>query len=171
MQDIRGYEGLYAVTEDGRIWSYKTNRYMTTRSRKGDGYVVVDLRNSEQQKATLYVHHLVANAYCNRVDSKLEVNHIDGDKLNNNANNLELVTRSENIQHSYDIGIRKVHENTIKAIKATCKKRRIVPEQVVRQIRSLYASDYSLTEIARMVGYSLGSVSKIAYGQTYKEVA
>lgn len=59
-----------------------------------------------------YVHRMVAKLFCENPMNKPQVNHIDGNKSNNNSKNLEWVTAQENIQHAYDIGLM---ENTRKA--------------------------------------------------------
>jgi len=166
---VAGYESMYSVTAGGSVWSHKTSKFLGIRQRP-DGYCVTDIRDGAQVKKTVYIHHLVADAYLDKTDESLEINHIDGNKANNNIGNLEFVTRSQNIQHSYDIGVRKVHQNTISALKESRKKKRIVPESIVRLIRQKYGDGYSLNAMAKELGFSLGSVSKIAYRQSYKEV-
>ena len=63
-------------------------------------YLMVHLTKHNQIKSYL-VHRLVAITFLPNPESKPEVNHIDGDKLNNNAYNLEWTTRSDNLKHAY----------------------------------------------------------------------
>ena len=70
------------------------------------GYARLQLTNGDKKKNKL-VHRLVAEAFVPNPDGKEQVNHIDGDKLNNKASNLEWVTPSENLQHAYDTDLRK----------------------------------------------------------------
>ena len=99
------FGGAYVVYEDGRIWSNKTNVFLTShgvgRARK---HQVVLLTLSGKQTAQ-YVHGLVAEAFIENVMRKPEVNHKDGDPRNNHVSNLEWVTRSENIKHAYATGL------------------------------------------------------------------
>lgn len=91
----------YCVTDDGSIYSLKSKKFLNLQY-NDNGYVVVTLRKDGKTK-TLRVHRLVAMMYLK--DTFFEgahVNHIDGDKTNNNVQNLEWVTRQENMRHAYD---------------------------------------------------------------------
>lgn len=97
MKDIKGYEGLYAVTEDGKIFSCRRNKFLTTVDR-GDGYIVVGLFKDGKQK-TYSVHRLVAEAYIPNPNNYPDVNHIDEIKHHNWVDNLEWCTRKYNMNH------------------------------------------------------------------------
>lgn len=75
----------------------------------GFGYVVVELWNKNGPKSKK-IHRLVAEAFLPNPDKKPQVNHIDGNKKNNRLDNLEWVTASENMKHSYDSKIRVPHQ-------------------------------------------------------------
>lgn len=94
----------YLVTVDGKVFSLKTMSFLKL-SDRGDGYRTVHL-----DKKFYRVHRLVANTYIPNPENKPEVNHMDGDKTNNMLCNLEWSTRSENIQHSFDIGLRPISD-------------------------------------------------------------
>lgn len=95
MKDIKGYEGLYAVTPEGQIWGYKQNRFKTLSDNK-DGYKVVSLSKHGKIKSFL-VHRLVAEAYIPNPEGKETVNHKrEFEKWNNSIENLEWATRLEN---------------------------------------------------------------------------
>jgi len=66
------------------------------------GYMVVSI----SRKGLKLVHRLVAETWLENPDFLPEINHIDGDKLNNNVSNLEWSTRSKNIKHAYDNNLR-----------------------------------------------------------------
>lgn len=66
------------------------------------GYLYVKARFDHKQ-VTCKVHRLVAEAFCNKPDGCDEVNHKDGDKLNNHFSNLEWVTRQQNVRHQFDV--------------------------------------------------------------------
>lgn len=69
------------------------------------GYLRVTFSNNNKRKS-YYVHRLVAMAYLPNYTDKLQVNHKDGNKLNNNRFNLEMVTLQENIKHSIKTGLK-----------------------------------------------------------------
>lgn len=102
-KDINGYEGIYQINSDGQILSLNTNRILKPHSDK-DGYLLVNLYKNKIQKS-FKVHRLVAEYFIN-TEKKETVNHKDGNKKNNKAENLEWATRSENNKHAFDIGLK-----------------------------------------------------------------
>jgi plasmid maintenance system antidote protein VapI len=107
-KDIAGLEGRYAASSDGRIWSYKSERFLKP-AKIGRGYDAVSLPvGPEGKQIRQYVHRLVARAFLPNLEGKAEVNHINGVKTDNRAANLEWVTRRENIAHAVSTGLSKV---------------------------------------------------------------
>ena len=109
-KNIKGYEGLYQVSDQGRVKSLeriiikKDGRKFTVKERvlkpgvTKDGYLIVALHAGDKQK-TLTVHRLVCQAFHKNPENKPCVNHIDENKTNNAANNLEWCTVKENNNH------------------------------------------------------------------------
>jgi hypothetical protein len=117
MKDIPGYEGLYAITEDGDVWAYPRKR-----SSKFGKWLIVSTHTNQRNRVTprqhkcigLYknnqrkafqVHRLVAMTYIPNPHNLPQVNHKDGNPLNNHVSNLEWVTQAENIQHGIKLGL------------------------------------------------------------------
>lgn len=105
MQPIKDYEGKYSITQEGDVVNAKGN-ILAVSVNKRTGYKTVSLWK-DNKGLSKTVHRLVATTYIPNPDNLPEVNHIDGNKLNNRVDNLEWVTPSENRQHAYDIGLRK----------------------------------------------------------------
>lgn len=102
---VCGYEGLYEVSDCGEVKSLNYNHTgkekILTPKRHSSGYnTVVLCKNSEKRNKS--IHILVAQAFIRNPKNKSQVNHIDGNKQNNHAENLEWVTPSENIRHSFE---------------------------------------------------------------------
>lgn len=95
----------YEISDLGRIRNSKTRRILKTHV-NDRGYETVCLRKNKEQHNTR-VHQLVAHTFHPCEHDGLDVNHIDGDKCNNSANNLEWCTRKENIHHAYITGLKK----------------------------------------------------------------
>ena len=106
-KDIPGYEGKYQISNKGNVKSLARNEKYCKRPETmlkpfvcGSGYLEIIFKVKQKRQAKL-VHRLVAEAFVSNADGKKEVNHKDGNKLNNDYRNLEWVTPSENINHSY----------------------------------------------------------------------
>lgn len=102
---IKDFED-YLISSHGQVYSKKTNKLLTLKINKY-GYVRTTLAKNSK-RFYFQVHRLVASAFIENIDkNKCQVNHIDGNKLNNHIENLEWVTPSENQLHSYKIGLQK----------------------------------------------------------------
>lgn len=106
IKKIDGYE-KYFITNYGVVINNETNRVLKQEVSKG--YLRVTLSENNVQKRFL-VHRLVAKHYLLKEIGKNFINHIDGNKLNNNVENLEWCTSSENERHSYKI-LGKINHN------------------------------------------------------------
>ena len=93
MKDIDGYEGLYAVTSCGKVYSYRSKKFIKPVKDKA-GYLRVGLYKDGKQK--FYIHRLVAEAYIPNPNNLATVDHIDGNKEHNYINNLQWMTQSDN---------------------------------------------------------------------------
>jgi len=110
-KDIPEYEGLYKVSNMGNIKNvgYYRNGVILKRERMmtpwlgTPGYLEVSLRK-DLKTYRVFVHRAVALAFISNSENKEQVNHKDGNKLNNNSENLEWVTNSENSVHAFEHG-------------------------------------------------------------------
>ena len=106
-RNIPGYSG-YMVSNNGKI---KSMNYNNTKKEKimdpspWGGYYKVRIPGDNGVYKNFQIHRIVASVFLG--DSDLEVNHKDGNKLNNKLDNLEYCTRSENQKHAYKIGLKK----------------------------------------------------------------
>ena len=96
-KDIEGYEGLYKVSNFGRVKRVTTDRILKG-SEDSWGYLKVNL-SKNNIKSQQIIHRLVAQAFIPNPDNKSQVNHIDENKTNNMVSNLEWMTAKENSNH------------------------------------------------------------------------
>lgn len=94
-----------------KFWSNARKKYFSRErilkpSRARNGYLIVILCNGEKKTGKL-VHRLVAEAFVPNPENKSQVNHIDGNKINNKVENLEFVTAKENTNKAYEIGLKR----------------------------------------------------------------
>ena len=110
-KDIPGYDGYYQISNFGNIRSrvirghggISSSMHLIRPSINKFGYYVVTFSVNKKRK-TYRVNRLVISAFIGIEEGK-DVNHIDGDKLNNQLSNLEWCTRSENMHHAYNSGL------------------------------------------------------------------
>jgi len=113
---IFGYERYYEISSDGIVKSKdrtQTDSLGRTRTWKGqvlnpdiapNGYYRITLA-VEGKKKQVYIHRLIATHFMDNPNNLLQVNHIDGNKLNNSMDNLEWVSAQENTIHAYKNGL------------------------------------------------------------------
>lgn len=96
--DIPGFEGLYRVTECGKVWSVRAEQWMKLHFNLPNLYLRLNLKVKGVRKAH-YIHRLVALTYLNPPPNwkDLQVRHMDGDKQNNNASNLRWGSNDMNL--------------------------------------------------------------------------
>ena len=97
----------YYITNDGKCYNSNTGNYLKGQVNHKNGYLSYNLTLLDGRKKRSYAHRLVAIAYIENKYNKKEVNHIDGNKLNNCMDNLEWVSSSENKQHALENELRK----------------------------------------------------------------
>lgn len=102
-KDIVGFEGLYKVSNYGAIYSCYTNKELVP-IKTSKGYYKVGLYK-DNKKIQKRIHRLVAETFIKNDKNFLEVNHKDGNKTNNNVNNLEWCTGEYNIEHAFSNGL------------------------------------------------------------------
>lgn len=173
-KDIQGFEGLYAVSRDGKVHIL----YKEWRSANGNkrichpkelkssltkhGYLKVTL-SKDGKAITKTVHSLIADAFLDHEDGKTCINHIDGDKTNNNVSNLERCTYSENINHSYRIGLRVGKSNMKGRFNELNGRSRSVRQlNLSGEVIKLWPS---MMEVERILKINSGNISSCASGK------
>jgi hypothetical protein len=162
-RSIKGYEGWYSVSNHGRVRRDRSakNTYagrILKPSAESCGYLQAHLcRGGVKRKMLL--HLIVAAAFIGPCQEGKQVNHIDGVKLNNDVHNLEYVTASENMLHSFRLGLQK----PVRGEKHGNSK---LTENDVHTIRKM-SSYKTQTEIADIFGIDHATISDIARGRSW----
>jgi hypothetical protein len=171
-KDIPRFEGLYQVSNIGcvrsveRVVPFGSQQRIIKPSnlrffKKHNGYLSVKIYKNGRQY-TMYVHRLVAMAFCDGYFYKADVNHIDGDKSNNISSNLEWCTRSENQIHSVNVLHNKLGN------RKRCKKWNSKPI-VQLSLDGKKIKDWSSAfEVQRVLGFNEASIRKCLYGDKHK---
>lgn len=100
LKDIRGYENMYQISNTGRVYSLKANKFLNKSVHKC-GYVKVSLIKDKRVK-TYLVHRLVASNFIDNPNNYTVINHKDGNKQNNCVDNLEWCAVSTNTKHAFN---------------------------------------------------------------------
>lgn len=104
-RDVPGWEGVYQISNKGRIKSFKVHpsgKVMSLCNKTGD-YIRLVLQKHGRNPKTVLVHRLVAQVFIPNPFNFPVVNHKDGNKQNNSVSNLEWCTNSYNVRHSMKI--------------------------------------------------------------------
>lgn len=157
MEELKLIRDNYWATKDGRIYSTKRNRYL--KQRVGPrGYMMVNLSIDGKCK-TFTVHRLIASTFIPNPNGFDTVNHKDGNKTNNNVNNLEWTTSSGNTIHAFETGLR-----------VPTYKHGQFSKEDINEIRRLYNVEHlSQYKIAGRYNVSRGNIQQILNGSIYKD--
>lgn len=169
---VPGFVGIYEVSDDGQVMRVATHgrkpraiRRPVHPHKKPNGYYAVDIQR-DQDRYRSYVHRLVWEAFKGEIPSGLEINHRDGKRENNHLDNLELVTRSENMLHSFE-----ELSPSLNRIKGTAHhKAKLTPDDV-KDIFRLHAGGTSQRELGRMFGVSKTAIQYVLEGRNWKHVS
>ena len=174
-KDVVGYEGLYQVSNMGRVRSLDRIESVGshTRPRKGrilrqslatNGYLFVRLCKNNHY-TNKRINRLVAETFIPNSDSTLVVDHIDGNKLNNRLDNLEWCTQSENSVRAFEMGLRKSQ-------KGESHGRVKLSDEDVKYIRMSYIpydKEFGCHGLAKKYNVSPGHICSIIKGVYWNE--
>lgn len=164
-RDVVCYEGLYEVSNKGRVKSFQHKVVKIRIPQKHGEYFALGLSKFGKQK-TICIHALVAKAFIPNPENKPFVNHRDGDKYNNCVENLEWSTVAENTQHAYDTGL-------AKALRGAKNGGAKFTEEQVKEIRSMHIKgdkNFGTCGLARKFNVGTQTIWRIITRQTYKDV-
>ena len=170
---VLGYEDLYQVSDTGRVrriaggCGARVGRILRACNASA-GYPCICLRWNGHKK-TQTVHTLVAQAFLGPRPVGLQVNHKNGIKTDNRVVNLEYVTQSENIRHSFRVLGRKGSGGGLHGV-ANGRAKLTAP--IVREIRRRYTKDgVTQCELAKQYGVSQSAISRILHRKKWAHVA
>ena len=158
---------LYTVYSDGKVFGHRYKKFLKKRIGRG-GYYQVHLQHFGGGQ---YLHRLLAKLFIPNPENKPQVNHIDGNKLNNSLDNLEWVTCKENINHATKIGLsRKRKTGEWKSPrKGNSHHNRRISEEIVKEAKELYATGkYSYRELGEKYGVHLSTIAYAINGTWWK---
>lgn len=173
-KDIKGYEGLYKISNTGHVLRLSRS---VINNRNGGKMKLEDIILKEKTKKNgykevcllgkmFYVHRLVAGEFIEHIKNGLQVNHIDGNKSNNNVNNLEIVTPSKNSIHAYKNGL-KFPTVSYGSNNGNSK----INEETVLKIRELYNLKKSIKKINLIFSNLKEShIQSIVYRKSWKHI-
>ena len=175
-KDIRGYEGLYQISDFGRVKSLKrttTGKHIRKVPEKlialnvnKDGYIQVNLWKDNKLKR-YKTSQLVALNFIDNPNNKLTVNHKDGIKSNNNIENLEWMTIKENLRHAYDMQLKKPPSDYNKEMSRQydIKHKSKSVNQIDLKSGNIIKTWFSMSDVSRSLNISVSCISKCCTGK------
>lgn len=173
-KDVVGYEGLYQISNLGRVKSlprmvgagngYLSKERMLEICVSRNGYLFVPLCKNGKRK-NHRIHRLIAQSFIPNPENKTQVNHIDHDIWNNNLDNLEWVTQSENMKHSFSNPKRK--KPNVRGDNNPNSKLNLTKAE---EIKNQYKSGlYTQKELGNMFGVGQGQISRIILNKVWSK--
>ena len=146
-----------------RLSSYQINQEGIITNKNGrllslyiaSGYKAIKLKNDEGLRLSYLIHRLVYIAHAGDIPDKMQINHKNGNKLDNSLNNLEIVTPSENLKHAYRV----LECNRAKGLQ--CNLAKLSLDQI-EMIKTLLKAGYSQRKISFAFQVSQPNINRIA---------
>lgn len=137
MRDIKGYEGLYAATSCGKVWSFRRQKFLKPFD-NGYGYLYVNLVDASGKKRCVKLHRIIAQTFIDNPENKPEVDHIDKNPYRNDINNLRWVSSKENKANTTFAGSKKCFS------KVRCVETGVIYKNCADAARAIGANRYSI---------------------------
>lgn len=176
MKDIKGFEKMYRISKDGKVWAYpkqskcrwKDSRFLKTFFINKGKYEVVCLYKDRKQKKFL-VHRLVALNYIPNPLNLTEVNHKNANSKDNRLENLEWVTSKQNKEHAIALGLYKnIGKNSPKGIYVNTA---LLNPSKVRRIRELYSTKkLNGIELAKKFNVTKNCIYSVVSRKNWKHI-
>lgn len=161
LKDIEDFEGLYKVSNLGRIYSIRNNKFLkATPNSLHTNRLYIKLYKDKKQY-TFILARLVAKAFIPNPQHLTTVNHKDGNPLNNRIENLEWLSNADNIRHAYKTGLQKSGHR-----RSTAK----YTKQEILNMYRMHDAGLSSNAIAAVYNGSGRSIRRILSGDRYKEL-
>jgi len=170
-RDVPGYENMYQVSDRGQIRSirscWKHGFRVMKLSNDRAGYFSVGLQVGEK-KFRYFVHALVALTFIGERPDGMQINHKNGNKKDNNINNLEYLTPSENARHRFRVlGHVPSRYGKARGEKTGSAK---FTEQIVIEIRGRHRAGQSMKSLSVEYEVRFNSIWSIVHRKTWKHV-
>lgn len=146
---IREVDNRYSISNLGRVMNNKTGKILKPWI-DNNGYYSITAYFKQHTRKVLRIHKYVALYFCDGFKDGLIVNHIDGNKLNNRASNLEWCTYSDNAKHAYRLGLAKLTSS-------------VFPERQILCVET-GVKYKSISEASRCTGISRGNINHVCIG-------
>lgn len=148
----------YWVSEHGDVWGRKNRLLSPTPDTKG--YLQVCMKREDGKQCVKKIHRLVAELFVPNPEGKPQVNHVDANKRNNKASNLEWVTNQENHEHKMKNGLNVNHYGEKHG------RSKLTNEEVL----FIYASELKQSELAKKFGVHKSTINSIKTGRNYSKI-
>lgn len=161
----------YCITESGKLYSLRVNRFLTGWLGGGDDaqYRIHGVTTDSGEVKQIYIHTIVCEVFHGDRPEGYVANHKDGNKGNPHKDNLEWVSPSGNLVHAYDTGLtigKLPHKQGVETFKGEYIEQSELSEEVVHQICQLIVQGYRDVDISRMLEVGRKNINKLRHKHT-----